>query len=356
MSAIPNLKNEKKLLLPWLALITVWIFWGSTYLGIRAAVDTIPPLLMAGFRFLLAGAVMFAIVGPRHARAADRPTWRHLRSALIIGALLLAGGNGLVSVGETTLASGMAALIVATVPVWMVLIAAVTTRTRITTATALALVLGTVGVGVLMGGPGGHVDIGAALVVLIASVFWAAGSVYARHAPLPSNPLVVTSLEMLAGGVLLIIAGIATGELSRLDLKAISVGSLVGFLWLVVAGSMLAFNAYIYANTNLPSDTVATYAYVNPVVAVVLGALLGQEPVRLNLLIGGGIIVSAVVIIVGGRARAGRRSSAKRAAEASTAVPQECEHSVKTPAGGRQDRAGRNGDSHPHRQDASRVE
>ena len=304
MSTIANFRNNKRVLLPWLALLTVWIFWGSTYLGIRAAVETIPPLLMAGFRFLLAGAVMYAVVAPKHARGENRPTLVQLRSSLIIGAVLLVGGNGLLSVGETGLESGLAALIVATVPVWMVLINAVVTRTRITKSMVLALVLGTIGVGLLMGGPGsGAINVAKAIIVLIASVFWAAGSVYSRTAPLPSNPLVVTSLQMLAGGLLLIIAGAATGEFGRLDLRAITANSLIGFFWLVLAGSMLAFSAYVYANANLPNDTVATYAYVNPVVAVILGTLIGQEHITLNLVLGGAVIVSAVALIVGGRAR-----------------------------------------------------
>ncbi|MGH8877071.1 MAG: EamA family transporter, partial [Stackebrandtia sp.] len=151
----PNL-NSTSPLLPWLALITVWIFWGSTYLGIQFAVDTIPPLLMAGFRYLLAGVVMFAVIGPRHARGAGRPTARQLRSTLIVAVLLLVGGNGLLSVGETTIDSGLAALIVATVPVWMILINAAVTRTRITATMFLALGLGTAGVAVLVGGPGSH--------------------------------------------------------------------------------------------------------------------------------------------------------------------------------------------------------
>lgn len=299
MSAVPNLKPS---LLPWLALITVWILWGSTYFGIQLAVDTIPPLLMAGVRFLIAGAALFAIVGPRHARGAHRPTKRHLRSVVLIAALLLVGGNGLLSIGETSVDSGLAALIVATVPVWMILINAAVTRTRITAAMVLALVLGTVGVGVLVGGPGAHVDVGGATVVLIASLSWAAGSVYARSAPLPSHPLVVTSLEMIAGGLLLIIAAAVTGEFGHLDPATISAGSIAGFLWLVVAGSMIAFTAYIYANATLPNDTVATYAYVNPVVAVVLGVLLGDETLGPNVLLGGSVIVSAVVLIVGGKA------------------------------------------------------
>lgn len=286
----------------------MWIVWGSSFLGIRLAVDTFPPFSMAGFRFLIAGAVLFAIFGPRYVRGARRPTLRHLRSTMIIAALLLLGGNGLLSVGETSVASGLAALLVATVPVWMILINAAVTRTRITATMMLALALGTVGVGVLVGEPGARVDIGGAVVVLVGSLCWATGSVYSRRAELPSHPFVVASLQMIAGGLLLIAAAAVTGEFGRLDLEAISAPSIAGFLWLVVAGSMIAFTAYGYANAALSNDTVATYAYVNPVVAVVLGTVLGQEPLSLNLLLGGDAILSAVVIIVGGDAVASRCS------------------------------------------------
>jgi drug/metabolite transporter (DMT)-like permease len=312
MRISPKFASTQRPLLPWLALVTVWIVWGSTYLAIHAAVETMPPLLMAGMRYLIAGVTMFAIVGPRHARGAQRPTARQLRSTVVIAALLLAGGNGLLSLGERHIDSGLAALIVASVPVWMVLINAAVTRTRVTPAMWLALVLGTVGVGLLVGGPGAHIQTSGAIVVLIGSFSWALGSVYARSAPLPSHPLVVAALEMIAGGLVLIIAAAVTGEFGRFDLGTISSGSVVGFLWLVVAGSMVAFTAYGYANATLPNDTVATYAYVNPVVAVALGALFGDEALSPNLLLGGAVIVSAVVLIVGGKAVAQR--NARRAA------------------------------------------
>lgn len=303
-------------LLPWLALITVWIFWGSTYLGIQFAVETIPPLLMAGIRYLLAGAVMFAVVGPRHASGGNRPTPRQWKSLVIVAALLLVGGNGLLSIGETSIDSGLAALIVATVPVWMVVINAAVTRTRITLAMAAALGLGLLGVGLLVGGPGPSVDPFGVTVVLIGALSWAAGTVYARTAVQPAHPLVTASLQMIAGGVLLLIAGAATGEFARLDLAAISPESLAGLAWLIVAGSMLAFTAYGYANAHLPTATVATYAYVNPVVAVGLGVLIGGESLSANVVIGGAVIVSAVVLIVAGRAK--RRDPQPRPAPATT--------------------------------------
>jgi drug/metabolite transporter (DMT)-like permease len=306
---------------PWIALVTVWIVWGSTYLGIRAAVETIPPLLMAGTRFVVAGGLMFLIARVRLGRQWQPVTWPHLRSACIVGALLLTGGNGLVSAGETVLASGLAALIVATVPSWMVIMNAAVTRSRPARAVIVALVLGGVGVGVLMGGPGGDLDVGAAVLVLIASVLWAAGTIYARHAPLPGDLLLTTSLQMLAGGLLLLLFGAAIGELPEVSLAAISLRSAVGLAWIIFAGAMVGFTAYIYANSQLPSETVGTYAYVNPVVAVALGALIDREPVTLNVLLGGAIIVSSVVIIVRYRVRdKGRSVRAARAGSSASST------------------------------------
>ncbi|OPC77575.1 hypothetical protein B4N89_44620 [Embleya scabrispora] len=305
--------QKRDRLLPWVALVIVWIVWGSTYLGIRYAVETIPPLLSAGTRFLVAGLLMFAVVGPRHARGAHRPTWPHLRSAAIIGGLLLVGGNGLVSLGEQHLDSGFAALVVATVPVWMVLINALATRTRVSGAVLLALLLGTIGIGVLVGGPGGDVHIGGVVMVLIACVLWAGGSVYARTAPLPRHPLVVTSLEMITAGVTLFVLAALRGEFGQLDVAAISTASWLGLAWLVFAGSIVAFSAYMYVNSVLPNDTVATYAYVNPVVAVLLGAAIAGESVGPNVYLGGAIIVASVVLIVAARPRPAK--SVERAVE-----------------------------------------
>lgn len=295
----PHLKKEH--VLSWAALVTVWVVWGSTYLGISVAIETIPPFLMAGIRFLLAGLLMLAVVGPRHARGAQRLTWPHIRSAVIIGGLMLVGGNGLLSAAEEHLDSGLAALIVATVPVWMVLINALVTRTRIPVTVVAALLLGTVGIGLLVGGPGGEVNTGAVIVVVIASALWAAGSVYARSAPLPSHPMVGAATQMIAAGVLLLALGVLRGEPARFRPSEVSAASLAGLAWLVFAGSIVAFTAYMYANSTLPNDTVATYAYVNPVIAVVLGVVLGDESIGANVYLGGAVIVSAVVLIVTGR-------------------------------------------------------
>ncbi|WP_431040898.1 EamA family transporter [Streptomyces sp. P1-3] len=306
---------KKEHALSWAALVTVWILWGSTYLGISMAVETIPPFLMAGTRFLVAGALMFAVVAPRHASGERRLTWPHIRSATTVGALMLVGGNGLLSAGEEHLDSGLAALIVATVPVWMVLINALVTRTRIPATVVAALVLGTAGIGILVGGPGGNVNIGAVIVVVIASALWATGSVYARSAPLPSHPMVAASTQMIAAGVMLLALGVVRGEPARLDVAEISGASLAGLAWLVFAGSIVAFTAYMYANSTLPNDAVATYAYVNPVIAVVLGVALGGETIGANVYLGGAVIVGAVALIVTGRSK-GRPSNQRPDADA----------------------------------------
>jgi len=284
--------------LPWLALLTVWVVWGSTFLGIRAAVETIPPLLMAGTRFVIAGSLLGAFAAIRRPRDAPPLTRRHLRSTAIVGLLMLGGGNGTLCLGEKRLASGLASLIVATVPAWMVLINAAVTRTRVPWTVRVALALGIAGVGVLIGGPGGAIDLGGAALILVGTVFWATGSVYSRTAALPADPLVVTSLQMLAGGIALLVIGLAVGELHDLDLAAVSARSLLGFGWLVGFGSMVAFTAYVYANRTLPNNIVATYAYVNPIIAVALGTLLDGEAVTPKLLLGGAIIVASVVLIV----------------------------------------------------------
>ena len=314
---MPSLKSNRGLL-PWLALLTVWVVWGSTYLAIREALDTIPPLTMAGIRFLVAGAIMYAIVAPRHARGERRPTWVHIRSALLIGALLLVGGNGLLSIGERHIPSGLAALLVATVPIWMVIINAALTKTRITRTMLLGVALGTAGVAVLIGWRGGDpIGTGSIALVLVASLSWAFGSVFARRVPLPSHPVVVVSLEMMAGGLIMLVAAAATGEFGRFDAGAISGASLFGWLWLIGPGAMVGFTAYIYANNKLPNDVVATYAYVNPVIAVFLGVVIGRESFSMNLVAGGLIIVGSVAIIVTGH----RRSRPTPAAAAAAAPP-----------------------------------
>ena len=284
------------------ALAAVYFFWGTTYLAIRVAVETIPPFLMASIRFLIAGAILYPIAVRMGDREGDRPTRRHWRSAVIIGTALLLGGNGLVTAAERTIDSGIAALMVATVPLWLVVFGRVVLRDRISGREWLGIAAGLVGLALLVNPTGvGALDpVGGGLLVL-APMAWAAGSLYARRAPLPSRPLVGTAMEMLAGGAVLGIVGVAIGELGRLDLAAISAASLVSVAYLVVFGSILAFSAYVWLLRVTRTSLAGTYAYVNPVVAVLLGWAILDERVTLQTLLAGGVIVAAVALIVTAR-------------------------------------------------------
>jgi drug/metabolite transporter (DMT)-like permease len=306
-------------LVTWAALGIVYTVWGSTYLGIRLAIDTIPPLLMAGVRFLLAGAVLYALTArvPDPERRGGRrwlvPTRRHWLAALIAGGLLFVGGNGGVVLGESALPSGTVALMIATVPLWMTLIAALCLREPLSRWTLLGVAVGLAGVALLVQPAGGaRFQALPTAAVLLSPVFWASGSLYSRRAPLPALAGPATAMQMLAGGAILVLAGAATGELPRLHPAHLSTSSLLAMLYLVVFGSLLAFSAYALVLRRLPTTVVATYAYVNPVVAVGLGWAFLAEPVTPRLVLSGGIILAAVAIIVsaGARAAAAQRSAA----------------------------------------------
>jgi drug/metabolite transporter (DMT)-like permease len=299
--------------LGWAALLTVWFLWGSTYVGIRIGVRDFPPFLLAGFRYLLAGVVLL----PLRARSirAERPLrWRNWRSAAIIGGLLLLGGNGLVTVGERRLPAGIAALLVATVPLWLVMFEAVQRRRMVAPRVIAGLVLGVAGVVILVRpGPAHRLDFAAVVTVLVAAASWALGSLYSKRAPQPRDPFTGTGMEMIAGGALLLVAATATGEWGQLGRSATSVQAVATLLWLALPCSIIAFSAYIYSLKVLPTSTVATYAFVNPVVAAVLGWPLLDEPVTAQITIAGAVIVTAVVLILGaGRKRQGREPAGGR--------------------------------------------
>lgn len=307
MASVVQLERpvESESPLRWIALLTVWFVWGSTFLGIRLAVASIPPFLMAGTRFLAAGAILGAILWLTQSRAREPLPAADVRSALISAILLLVAGNGMVSLGEVHLDSGVAALIVATVPVWMLVIDAFFAR-RIRGFAVAGVVLGTLGIVALVGTPSAHIAVPYALGIVAGSFTWALGSVLARRtAPARAHPL-RPSLEMVIAGVLLCALGTATGE--RFSAHA-APSALAGWAWLVVMGSMVAYSAYGYAVRTLPTNVVATYAYVNPIVAVVLGAALLHEPLTLNVAVGGGAIVLAVIAIMLGNRRATSRAS-----------------------------------------------
>jgi drug/metabolite transporter (DMT)-like permease len=287
-------------LLPWLSLLTVWIVWSSTYLGMSAAVETIPPFTMTASRFLLAAPILLALGIPAWRKGTLQVSGREVRSAGFLGVLMLLGGPGLVGYGVTELNSSTAALIVAMTPIWMSLFTALQTRVLPKAGVFGALVTGIIGIGIMVGSPGGNVPVVPALIVLVSTLFWSSGTVMARFLPLPRHPFVNSGLQMTFGGLALLSVGGLRGEWAGFALEDVSGRSWFGLLWLIFAGSLLAYSAYMHANRNLPIEIVATYAYINPVLAVVLGATLDNDAVGPNVMIGGGVIVLSVVFIVSG--------------------------------------------------------
>jgi drug/metabolite transporter (DMT)-like permease len=294
-----------------LALGVVYLVWGSTYLAIRVVVETLPPFLAAGARFLVAGALVVVALWIR-GRLSRSPTARlepvrgvHWRSAAIIGGLLLLGGNGFVMHAEQTVDSGIAAVLVAAVPIWMNLFDAIATRRRPGALTIGGVLAGFLGVVVLVapvGGVSGVDPLGVGFLV-VAAIAWAFGSLYARNAPMPRSGLLATGMEMLAGGALLVVAGGLTGEFARANPAQFSQSSLLALAYLVVFGSLAGFTAYIWLLHHAPVATAATYAYVNPVVAVILGAAILSEPITARTAIASILILGAVVAMVSGRPR-----------------------------------------------------
>ena len=297
----------------------VYVIWGSTYLAIRFAVETLPPFLMGGARFFTAGAVLMAVL---LARGAPRPTLRQWRGALVSGTFLIAGGNGLLSWSEQYVPSGLAALLVATVPLWMVAIARLgPDRERTGRLEALGLFLGLTGVVVLVGGSGAEVGIGgadeaavllASLAVVAASISWAIGSMHNRRAELPRPPLYATALTMTAGGAVLVLVGLAAGEAGRLTLSEVAGRSWLSLLYLIVFGSIVAFSAYAWLLRVVRPAAVGTYAYVNPIVALALGWWLADEPFTGPMLVGTVIIVAGVLLVQRGRAGGAARGGSPR--------------------------------------------
>lgn len=305
------------------ALLIVYIVWGSTYLAIAVMIETLPPLIAAGIRFLTAGILVFGAVWVyqrwlrRSGEPPERPGWRHWRSAIVVGVLLLLGGNGMVVLAELRVPSGIAAVLIAMTPIWIALIDSVVRRRRPGRLVVLGLVAGIVGVAILVvpvGGLSGFDPVGIALLVG-AELAWASGSVYAQHAPLPRSGFMVTGMEMLAGGLALVTAGVLMGELARTDVSTFSLRSIGAFGYLIVFGSIVAFSAYTWLLAHVPATTAGTYAYVNPVVAVALGAILLNEPITIRTVVATLIIVAAVVAMVTGRPRADEPADATESAD-----------------------------------------
>jgi drug/metabolite transporter (DMT)-like permease len=281
-----------------IAFALVYVIWGSTYLAIRYAIGTIPPFLMAGTRFFVAGSALYLW---QRLRGGPRPTPKQWRNAAIAGGSMLMIGNGLLSWSELRIPSGLAALIVAIVPLWMVVFDWLSGGPRPGRYAIVGIVLGLVGVGLLVGpsGPSGHggVDPMGAFAVLIASMGWSAGSLFARRADMPKSLVLTTGMEMIAGGVINGLVGVGTGEAAHFHIAAVSHDSLIGLVYLIVLGSWVAYSAYTYLVTAVTPAQLGTYAFVNPCIALVLGWLIAHETIGPRTVVAMAVIVGAVILL-----------------------------------------------------------
>jgi drug/metabolite transporter (DMT)-like permease len=305
------------------ALGIVYVVWGSTYLAIRYAVEDFPPLLSGALRFVAAALLLLGYLVLRRGRSALRTTRTQAVTAALSGVLLLAGGNGLVSIAEQRVDSGLVALLIACTPLWIVVLRTLL-RDRPAPATAVGVLVGLGGVALIFlpGGSGGT-DLPYAALCVLAALSWSAGSLLVTLRPVPADPLMLTTVEMAAGGSVLLVASAARGELAGFSFGAVSGSSWLALAYLVVFGSLVAFTAYVWLLGNAPVSLVATYAYVNPAVAVLLGALVAGERLTGSALVGGLVVLAAVALVVTAesrRRRADRRADAVAAAEAAPEV------------------------------------
>src|ERR1700752_1474288 len=283
----------------WIALFALYIVWGSTYLAIRFAVETIPPFLHAGLRFFISGLILVIWRRPAGDVMAKRNPWKSLA---IIGTLLLLGGNSLVAVAEQRIASGIAALIIGTVPLWLVVIEAVRPGGgRPSWQALIGLIVGFGGIYLLVGPTdltgGLQFDAIGTILLVIAAFLWSLGSIYSRSADLTKSALMMTGAEMLAGSIPIFIVSILFGEWKSFSFAQVSSESWLALLYLITFGSMVGFVAYIWLLQNAPISLVATYAYVNPLVAVFLGNWFAQESLTPRILVGAVIIIGSVIFI-----------------------------------------------------------
>jgi len=286
------------------AFIAIYLIWGSTYLGIRFAIETIPPFTLTATRFSLAGLIMLVAA---LARRAPNVTLPQFWTAAIVGSLLMVG-NSLVGVAEKRIPSGIAALLVAMTPVFMVLLEwARPGGRRPTVLVAVGLLIGLTGVAMLVGpasfGGGARVDLLGAATVILGSLAWSVGSIYSRHAPRPRSALMMTAIQMLVGGVFVGIIGIMRGELATFHIAAVSARSFGAWVYLLIFGSLIAFTAFVFLLRVSTAARVATYAYVNPVVAVILGWLLAGEEINARMGVAAAIIVGGVALITAAEGR-----------------------------------------------------
>jgi drug/metabolite transporter (DMT)-like permease len=297
MSSFVGVKDDLKAKIA-AAFAAVYLIWGSTYLAIRFAIETMPPFFMAGTRFVLAGLILYVWT---RMRGSSQTTLAHWRSAVIVGGLMLLGGHGAVVWAEQWVPSGLVSLLISTVPLWMVCMDWLQHGSQPDFRIAVGLILGFVGIILLVTSlenlGTGYIDIIGALVVVFGAFLWASGSLYSRSIRLPVSPLLMTALQMIAGGLLLLVASLVTGEWTRVQLDQVSTRSLFSWVYLVVFGALIAFTSYVWLLKVSTPARVSTYAYVNPIVALFLGWVLADEtPTFMNIL-AAAIILGSVVII-----------------------------------------------------------
>jgi drug/metabolite transporter (DMT)-like permease len=299
----------------WAGLVFIYIVWGSTYLAIRIAVETIPPFLQASLRFIPAALILFAFVALRQRHLLRRPTRTELRDAAIIGLLLAGVGNGFVSWAEQTIPSGVAALLIALMPAWLAVISWLAFGDRLPRAAAVGLAIGLVGVAILSWptGVAGDLDPGGVIALLLAPIGWATGSAYAaRRARHPQPAAMSLALQMLFGGIILFVAAVATGETARFDAAAVDAQSWLALLYLMLMGSLASWTVYAWLLQNAPLPLIGTYAYVNPIIAVILGAIVLSEPITPRTIVAAVTIIVGVALVVTARGRMVAPSAARR--------------------------------------------
>jgi drug/metabolite transporter (DMT)-like permease len=304
LQGVGKTESSRKLLILVAAFAAVYIFWGSTYLAIKYAMETLPPFLMAGSRFLFAGSILF--LWAMLSKDYETPKREHWRTSFVVGTLLLLGGNGGVVLAQHFIPSSLAALLVATEPLWIVILSWLWLKgTRPNWKVVLGLLIGFAGVWMLISGrastatsagesSGQWIGI---IAVILGAFSWAAGSIYGLRGSVPKSAILTAGMQMIAGSFSLLLVGAIRGEWSTFDPSAVSTSSVIGLIYLIIFGSLIGFTAYSWLLKNARPSMAATYAYVNPVVAVILGWLIAGESMTGQMLFGAGIVVGSVVLV-----------------------------------------------------------
>lgn len=309
----------------WIGILVLYVVWGSTYLGMKVAMDTLPVFVMGAFRFVPAGVILvLAVIAWNRGRIA-RPTLGQVRDASIVGVMLLVGGTGLVAWGEQTIPTGIAALLIALVPMWLAIFGFVLFRESVPALVAAGIVVGLIGVAILAwpSGDVGSLDPAGLAALILSPIFWSLGTLYAmKRAVQPAPALLASGVHMVAAGLVFVVIAALTGEWASFDVTAVSPISWASIGYLIVAGSLIGYTTYAWLIGVAPIQRVATYAYVNPVVAVILGWLVLSEPLTPRTVVAGVVIVAAVALIVTGRGRASSASIAEADSDPGAPLPE----------------------------------